>query len=49
MQYGRTYTSSLAVILFALAANVAMAGILTGKVTNPNNVGVANVKVDFYG
>lgn len=48
MKYGRTYTSSLAVILLALTANVATAGILTGKVTNPNNVGVANVKVDFY-
>lgn len=48
MQYGRTCSTSLAVILLALAANVATAGILTGKVTNPNNIGVANVKVDFY-
>lgn len=48
MQYVRSYTLSLAVILLALTANVATAGLLTGKVTNPNNIGVANVKVDFY-
>ncbi|HWO57527.1 MAG TPA: carboxypeptidase-like regulatory domain-containing protein [bacterium] len=35
-------------ILFTAVAESAQAGILTGKVTNPNNVGVANVKVDFF-
>ena len=35
-------------IMFLGLAMPARAGIFTGKVTNPNNVGVANVKVDFY-
>lgn len=48
MQHERSFTSTVALILFVLSANLASAGILTGKVTNPNNVGVANVKVDFY-
>lgn len=48
MQIGKLHTSSFAVVLLILGANAVSAGILTGKVTNPNNVGVANVKVDFY-
>ena len=38
----------LAVFVVISCPGIGCAGILTGKVTNPNNVGVFDVKVDFY-
>lgn len=41
-------TLLLTLTLVSLTSVQAMGGVLTGQVKNPNNVGVANVKVDFY-
>ena len=44
----RASVAGLAAFVVISFPGIGHAGILTGKVTNPNNVGVANVKVDFY-
>ncbi len=47
MQFGRNNVTFAAAIAVAMASGETVAGILTGKVTNPNAVGVPNVQVDF--